>query len=84
MNRPVQPLVYKPEEAECLIAEVKRRDWEQIIRALLAAGLAQRAIAAQVGVSQGTLQHYMNDPRAEPKDSVARKIMVLYRRVSST
>jgi DNA-binding transcriptional regulator YiaG len=83
MNRPVVSGIGPIEDAETLLAQCKRRDWNTIIRTINESGMSIDEIARRVGVQRRrTVQHWRDDPRAEPKDSHARKLMVLYRRAT--
>ncbi len=71
------------EDAETLLAQISRRDWQHVIDTIINAGMPLREIARRLGLRHRAVQHWREDPRAEPKDSHARKLMVLYRRATS-
>ncbi len=82
-NHPERAPLSPVEDAETLLAQVSRRDWAEIIDAIVGAGMPLREIARRLGLRHRAVQHWREDPRAEPKDSHARKLMVLYRRATS-
>lgn len=63
---------------EVLLTRIRRRDWEQIIRALCVAGVPHSAIAKHLGVWKSTVVNWQHG--GEPKESNARKVLALYRR----
>ncbi len=61
------------------IRNQKKRDWFQIIRQLMKAGVSMRKIATICGKScAGVVQHWCEG--GEPKDTDARVVLALYKR----
>jgi hypothetical protein len=67
------------EDAETLMTRVKRRNWADILDDLKRAGFARRKLALKLGVSTFVIG-YWRAGNSEPRDTEARKLVILHRR----
>lgn len=61
---------------------MRRMQWPELVRYLVASGLTQAEIAEKAGCAQSAVSEWFNGSTREPKASVDRALVALHQKVS--